>query len=527
MKNESAEHIVKKLTTLKIRNHNRLKKLKNKFAAKYKSPIVTNADLLSVYRKMVKQKKIKTDDSIEKLLRKRAIRTMSGVAPIAVLTKHYECPGNCVFCPSEKEMPKSYLSNEPAVMRAILNKFNPYEQVKTRLRALYQNGHNTDKIELIVMGGTFNFFPRQYQTWYIKRCFDACNKRTAKNLAEAQKWNEKAKHRIVGLTLETRPDYINEKELANFRRLGCTRVEIGVQAIDDKILKKNNRQSTVADIIKATKLMKQSGFKVAYHMMPNLPGATVNKDFKMFEELFHNPDFQPDMLKIYPTVVTDNSKLYNWWKKGLYKPYTDKQLLDLLIKIKMIIPRYVRIIRLIRDIPKESIEAGNMITNLRQIISDKLKVEDIYCKCIRCREARDNTKNAHKARFYVEEYEASEGTEYFLHYSSYNKKILYAFCRLRLNKPMKHFIPELQDSAIIREVHTYGKLVSIDKKEGQTIQHLGFGRRLMIEAEAIAQKEGFTKISVISGIGVRGYYKKLGYKLDGTYMSKKLKNIRT
>ncbi|OGF33850.1 hypothetical protein A2223_01230, partial [Candidatus Falkowbacteria bacterium RIFOXYA2_FULL_35_8] len=488
------EQIIKILLSAKILNQNRLKKVKNRMANNYKVGIVSNAELLYTYKHLLKKKKISAKPEIEHLLKKRAIRTLSGVAPVAVLTKHYKCPGNCAFCPNEKDMPKSYLSNEPAVMRAILTKFNPYDQVKYRLRALEEHGHQTDKIELIIMGGTFSFLPKQYQTWFIRRCFDACNKKTSQSLAQAQKTNERAKHRIIGLTLETRPDYINQKELIRFRQLGCTKIEIGVQAIDNKILELNQRGDTVEQIVKATKLMKQAGFKVAYHMMPNLPGSTPTKDFKMFEKLFSDENFQPDMLKIYPTVVTAGTKIYTWWKKGKFKPYSNKQLITLLIKIKKIIPNYVRIIRLIRDIPEQSILAGNKVSNLRQTLKTQLDEQGVECQCIRCREARENITGISKAKLFIVKYPASEGTEYFLHYSSPNKKILYAFLRLRLDQKFKHFIPELQDCALIREVHTYGKLISLGSKE-KAVQHMGFGKKLLLEAEKIAKKNNFDKIA--------------------------------
>ncbi|PIR94069.1 tRNA uridine(34) 5-carboxymethylaminomethyl modification radical SAM/GNAT enzyme Elp3 [Candidatus Falkowbacteria bacterium CG10_big_fil_rev_8_21_14_0_10_39_11] len=522
MKQTIPELIVLKIAKLKTVNKNRLVRIKNKFSKDNKSTNVKNSELLAAYHKLVKEKKIEAAPHLVQILKKRAIRTMSGVAPVAVLTKPDACPGNCLFCPNEKEMPKSYLSNEPAVMRAIRTDFDPFKQVSVRIHALKDHGHETDKIELIIMGGTFSHFPEKYQTWFVKRCFDACNSSTSITLAQAQKKNETAKHRIIGLTLETRPDYITEKELLNFRRLGCTKIEIGVQAIDDKILKLNRRGSTVADIEKSTKLMKDAGFKIAYHMMPNLMGSTPAKDLKMFKDLFSDPAFQPDMLKIYPTVVTKDADLFKLWQRGRYKPYTDKQLINLLKEIKLEVPYYVRIIRLIRDIPSESIEAGNKVTNLRQILKKQMLEEGQYCKCIRCREARENTKYIHKAKLFVETYSASEGQEFFLHYTSSNKRILYAFLRLRLNNDKHNFIPELEGAALIREVHTYGQLVAITDKKMQAVQHMGFGKKLLAEAEKIALKNGFTKMAVISGIGVRGYYRKQGYRLQGTYMVKQL-----
>lgn len=528
------QNILKELIRLNPKTRADFNLLLRKTMGKNKVPPTSNITLLKAYRQLVKAKKIKYLPKFEKLLQKREIRTLSGVAPIAVLTKPHPCPGKCAFCPSEKEMPKSYLSNEPAVMRAILNDFNPYKQVKMRLRALNDASHDTDKIELIVMGGTWSYLPKQYQTWFLKECFDAFNSRRSKNLAAAQKLNEKSKHRVVGLTLETRPDYITKEEIKRIRQLGCTRVEIGVQTIDDKILKYNNRGHGVKEIVQATRLLKQAGFKIAYHMMPNMPSSTVKKDLEVFKKLFTDERFQPDMIKIYPCVVTKDSKIYQWYKKGKYKPYTDKQLLDLLIKIKKDIPEYVRIIRLIRDIPSESIIAGNKISNLRQL----MQAQGAECRCIRCREVRGELKNIEKSKYKQIKYKASNGTEYFLSFNSPDDKLLYAFLRLRLPKDPKPslnqvqddalmlqddiIIPELIDAAIIREVHTYGKLAPLSGKT-KSAQHIGFGKQLVQKAEQIAKKQGFKKMAVISGIGVREYYRKLGYTLEGTYMVKDLK----
>ena len=505
------------------KTHNKLNKIKRKFARDEKiSTMVTNSEILMLYQKMIVKDEVKNNPALRALLKKRAIRTLSGVAPIAVLTKSYPCPGKCAFCPTEAQMPKSYLSNEPAVMRAILTKFDPYKQVSVRIKALEENGHETDKIELIVMGGTWSCLPKPYQINYIKRCFDACNRKTSKTLQQAQKLNETAKHRIVGLTLETRPDYITKQEIKRYREIGCTKVEIGIQITDNKILKLNKRGHGTKEIIEATKLLKNAGFKVAYHMMPNLPGSTPKKDFETFKELFSNPDFQPDMLKIYPCVVVKGSELYKWWKAGKYKPYSNKQLVDLLIKIKLLIPDHVRIIRLIRDIPKESIEAGNIVSNLRQYLQAELKAQKKYCKCIRCREARTNITAAKNSKLFIKKYKTNGGTEYFLQYASKNRRTLYAFLRLRLPEKKDHYIPELKNAALIREIHTYGQLVPISQKQQKAVQHLGFGKKLMKEAENIAKMRGYDKMAVISGIGVRAYYRKLDYNLQGTYMVKKL-----
>jgi elongator complex protein 3 len=428
-----------------------------------------------------------------------------------------------------------------------------------RLQALEANGHQPTKIELIIIGGTWSVLPEKYKYWYIINCFKAANdfssvileqaseaseaiesRRVKKSrdpiapssrsritilknilLAEQNK-NEKSKYQIIGLTLETRPDYINEKELWQMRELGCTRVELGVQAIDDKILKLNKRGHGIKEIADATKFLKNFGFKVTYHIMPGLPGSTAGKDLQMFKKLFSNERFQPDQIKFYPTVVTRGSLLYRWWKAGKYKPYTDKVLQNLIVKCKEIIPPYVRIIRLIRDIPKESIIAGNTITNLRQIMKDK----GAKCNCIRCREAGNRQLTINNLQLTIINYKSSGGKEYFISYESKDKKILYGFCRLRLpviNKELSSEASELSSSAataVIRELHVYGELVPVGNVK--KIQHSGLGKKLMLEAEKIAKDCQYKKIIVISGIGARGYYKKIGYKLKNTYMVKTL-----
>jgi len=537
--------------------------LKNEISEEFKIDSLPNYGLTEVYNKLVKSGKIKPLDSargeqLKKLLKKAKMRTLSGVAVVSVLTKPYKCPGECLYCPTEKGMPKSYLSNEPAVMRAILAKFDPYRQVEIRLRALEQAGHSTDKIELIVMGGSFNALPEKYQYWFVGECFRACNifnskirnpnikilnksktqiSNIKKELEKEQKKNEKAKHRIIGLTLETRPDLIDEKEILKFREMGCTRVEIGVQSVYDEVLDKNKRGHGRAETIRATKLLKDAGFKVSYHMMPGLYGSDLKKDFQMFKEIFSNLNFQPDLIKIYPCVVTKNSELYKLYKSGRYRPYTDKQLLDLIIKIKKIIPPYVRISRLIRDIPEESIVAGNKITNLRQVIENDSQFNNWKCNCIRCREVRDkkstkqfldharDRKNK-KSKLILDriDYDASGGKEIFLQYidpffakaskGRFTNR-LYAMLRLRV----------CDGNAIIREVHTYGEMINVGESKKDVSQHKGLGRELIKEAEKIAKKEfSLNKIAIISGVGAREYYRKLEYILQNTYMMKEFKN---
>ncbi|MBU1165149.1 tRNA uridine(34) 5-carboxymethylaminomethyl modification radical SAM/GNAT enzyme Elp3 [Patescibacteria group bacterium] len=537
------EKIILQLTRADIKTRADLVVTKRKITNSLKIPPPQNSDLIKTYRKLLKAKKIKENKTLFSLLKKREIRTLSGVAPIAVLTKSYPCPGKCIYCPTENKMPKSYLSNEPAVMRAILNKFDPYKQVEMRLLALQANGHPTDKCELIILGGTWSALTKPYQTKFIKRCLDAMNKKAADDLPTAQKRNERAKHRCIGITIETRPDYITVDEIKRLRELGVTKVELGVQNLNDSILKINRRGHNVKQTIQATKLLKDTGFKVGYHLMSNLLGATLRSDLAMFKKLFSDDKFKPDYLKLYPCVVTKNTKLFTLWKQGKYKPHTDKQLRNLIINIKKIVPYYVRISRVIRDIPTESIIAGNKISNLRQLLADDLKEKMIVCKCIRCREVghQQNITNTFSRRrlaslrgrsgrlaetkqLRIKKYSASDGIEYFLSFESNAGKVLYAFLRLRIprliNSDLTTLLPELENAALIRELHTYGHLTPIDKKG--KVQHTGMGKKLMLEAEKICKKHNVNKITIISGVGVRPYYKKLGYKLENTYMTKSL-----
>ncbi len=453
---------------------------------------------------------------------------MSGVAIITVLTKPYPCKGDCLFCPLEVKMPKSYLEKEPAAQRALNLKFNPYLQTRKRIKSLKNCGHLTEKIDLIILGGTFSFYPKRYQSYFIKRIFDACNQKTSKTLLKSQKLNEKAKHRIIGLTIETRPDCINKKEIVWLRKLGVTRVELGVQTIFDEILKMNNRLHKVEDTIKATQLLKDAGFKVNYHIMLNLYGSNLEKDLENFEILFKNQNFKPDYLKIYPCVVLKTAPLYKLYLQKKYYPYSSKELIELLIKIKQKIPYWVRIQRVIRDIPTPYIIAGNKITNLREIVKKEMEKRNLECKCIRCRQS-ETIEKFDKIFLFREDYWASSGKEIFLSFETKDRKKLFAFLRLRIPSfyfvSKKHFLKVLGGAAIVRELHTYGKTASIFEKSlnKTSYQHRGLGKKLLGEAEKIAKKEfGLEKMAIISGIGVRDYYQRLGYRLKDTYMIKYL-----
>jgi len=552
------EVIIKHLLKNKIKTQADLATFKRKVGKKYRILCPSNVDLLEIYHKLVGKKRIEPLKNIEKLLRTRPIRSLSGIVNVSVLTKPYPCPGKCIYCPSQKGIPKSYLKGEPAVQRAILTNFNPYLQVQTRLKSLEKTGHPIDKIELRIIGGTWSYYPKQYQTWFVKRCFKAANEYEKnekckmkneklqfkiQNLETEQKLNEKAKCRIIGITVETRPDYVDFKEIERMRNLGITGVELGVQSIYDDILKLNKRGHNIKSTIKATRLLKDAGFKVSYQMMPNLPGSDFKRDIKMFQELFSNPDFRPDFLKIYPLALVKEAPLYRQYKKGKIKVYSHKDLIKLLIEIKREIPFWCRIQRIIRDIPSKDIVAGGVkISNLREVVQKEMREKGLKCKCIRCREVRDRDSPVgtvpEKLYLFREDYPASGGKEIFLSFESIKAdkrrlstpinadRKLYALLRLRIPSQFfqkkKHSFKILDDAAIIREVHTYGQMVPVGEKS-LSPQHRGLGKKLIKIAEGITKKEfGVKKIAVISGIGVRNYWRNLGYKLKDTYMIKKI-----
>jgi len=512
----SNEIIIQELIKSKAESSADLSVAKRKIAKKYKISCPNNMVLLQTYHELLRNKRIKASGKIENILKTRPIRSLSGIVNVAVLTKPYPCPGKCIYCPTEKGIPKSYLSGEPAVERAKRLHYDPYLQVKKRIEMLEQEGHPTDKIELRIIGGTWSFYPKKYKDWYIKRCFDACLKKNAKNLKIAQRLNEKAEHRIIGISIETRPDFIDEKEIRHLRKLGITMVELGVQSIFDDVLKLNKRGHKIEETIKATKLLKDAGFKILYQMMLNLPGSNPKRDEKMFKELFSNQNFQPDLLKIYPCALLKEAPLYKQWRQGKYLPYKEKQLIDLIKSIKKKIPYYVRIQRITRDIPSQRIVAGaTKISNLRQIIKEENK-NDILCHCIRCREIKEKYDKKERIYLFREEYPSSNGKEIFLSFENQERTKLYSLMRLRLTS---------QNQAIIREIHTYGQLLPIERKSmpSKSPQHKGLGKKLIKEAEKIAKKEfKLKKIAVISGVGARNYYRKLGYELKNTYMVKNI-----
>ncbi len=512
-------------------------------------------ELLAAYHKLLKNHKIIASPELAKLLVRRAVRSLSGVAIITSLIKPYPCPGQCVYCPFDERMPKSYLSEEPAAMRALMLQFNPYEQMARRIEALQNNGHPADKIEFIVKGGTWNSYPLPYQYWFILKSFEACNtvdKKTKrvcaltensplpeikKELFRQQKLNEKSAHRIIGLTLETRPDCINYHTIWHMREMGTTRLELGIQHTEDKILKLTKRGHGSAEAKAAMELLRNYGFKVDAHLMPQLPGATPESDFKMLNEIFTDPGYCPDMIKIYPCTVVKNSELYDWFVQGKYHAYSVEELIDILVRFKPTIPRYCRISRLIRDIPGQYIEEGNKITNLRQVVQARLKQAGQACQCLRCREVGHvdlKTIPDLTPHLFVDRYDTQGGEEYFLSFEDVNRKVVFAFCRLRVvtQSIFKNKLAKYKSRmgsqvapfpAYIRELHTYGQLLQLGQHDTDHSQHQGLGKKLLAEAEKIVKDKQISKLAVISGVGVRPYYRKNGYRLEKTYMVKRFK----
>ena len=444
-------------------------------------------------------------------------KTLAGVTPIAVMSKPKKCKhGTCLCCPS-LQVPQSYTPLSPPVIRAKMLNYDAGEQVKARLKSFNLMNHPTDKIELIVMGGTFMSYPKEYQISFIKSCYDALNEKSSRNLKQAKKFNEKAKHRLVALCIETRPDYCSAKDIKQMLEYGCTRVELGVQAIDDKIYKLVNRGHKVKDVIDATKRLKEAGFKVGYHIMPGIPGTNPKKDIEMFKELFKNPDFKPDQLKIYPCQVIKGSQLEQFYLKGKYNPYSKEQIQEILIKMYQLVPEYCRIMRIMREIPPEFLTAGTTRIDLRKDVEAEIKKKNLEIKEIRFREIgfriRDKLKSekiTKNLKLNILEYPSSNGKEYFLEFVN-KENILFGLLRLRINK---------DNSAFIREVHVYGKSLSIGEKSEGNIQHSGLGKKLILKTEEIVKSKGIKKLSVISGVGVREYYRNLGYSLENEYMIK-------
>jgi len=437
------------------------------------------------------------------------------------MARPIQCPGSCVFCPTYTEAPKSYTPESPAVLRALACDFDPYKQVELRLRAFARMGHPADKIELIIMGGTFPACPPDYQYGYIKSCYDALNEQVSSNLEEAKHINETAAHRCVGLCIETRPDWCGEEEIKRMLEFGTTRVELGVQTLDDTIYRLVRRGHTVNDVAQATALLKKYGLKVYYHWMPGLPGSNQAHDMDMTKYLFADDRFKPDGLKLYPTLVVANTELKKWWEEGKYVAYTMEETVNLMVAIKKIVPGYVRIPRVMRDIPPRFILAGCKDLSLRSQVREAMKTEGVQCQCTRCREYGHRLRDRWQIglpELHRFEYTASGGREIFLSYEDTNGT-LFGLLRLRIRGDNNDIYP-----AMVREIHVFGSAVPIGKQHEKAAQHKGLGANLLKEAERIAHKEySAPRIAVISGVGARDYFRtECGYELDGHYMAKDL-----
>jgi elongator complex protein 3 len=475
------------------------------------------------------------DSNIRKTMMVKPIKTASGVLVITVMAKPYDCPhGKCIYCPGGKELniPLSYTGKEPVTRLAQKVNFDPRYQIITKLEQERSRGHNISKVELVIVGGTFPFMPEDYQRNFIKECFDALNNIKSNTLQEAQKLNELNNIRCVGFTVETKPDYCKEKHIDLMLELGITRVEIGVQTLSEKVYKNINRGHTIQDVYDSFQIAKDSGYKIVAHMMPGLPGSNPEKDLEDFKRLFEDTRLKPDMLKIYPTLLLRDTGLAKLYEKGIYKPYPDEVFTDLLLQIKKIVPPWVRIMRIQREIESEDILYGYKSSNIRQILQQKLTEQGLQCNCIRCREVGikklTNYENIKISTKRID-YASSNGKEIFLSLEDDENNILFGFLRLRkLARPYRTELREKNGSpsAIVRELHVFGQLVDIGRNNNFLIsssQHKGYGSKLLEIAENIVKNEfGFNTISIISAIGTRQYYKKFGYLLNGPYVSKEL-----
>ncbi len=462
------------------------------------------------------------NEEIRHKLTVRPSRSASGVIVISAMPIPFACPhGRCIYCPGGIEIntANSYTKSSPASIIAQRYNFDPYKQVKAKLDKFDEYGHDISKVEIVIVGGTFLFMPLEYQEYFIRSCYDALNGFESNRLEEAIRYNEQAYSRNVGLTIETKPDYCKSKHIDLMLRYGATKVELGIQALNDNVYTLVNRGHTLDDVIEAFRVAKDAGYKIVAHMMPGLPGSSLEDDFYDFMLLFNDPRFKPDMLKIYPTLVIEGTGLYEMYKNNRYKPYSEEEMIELLADIKSKVPRWIRIMRIQREVDKNEIIAGIKHGNLRQLILERLRRDNKRCNCIRCREGGLKNVQIRDASITREVYDASNGKEYFI--SIENNDILLAFLRLRIPSKDAHR-GEINGyrSCIVRELHVYGRALALGEKDYNSYQHKGYGQILMREAENIAQDLNLEKILVISAIGTREYYKRLGYKLEGPYMVK-------
>jgi elongator complex protein 3 len=489
-------------------------------------------ELIHAYHAFCEQGRFEFRRETLRRLQMKPMRTLSGVAPVTVLTKPFPCPGKCIFCPTDVRMPKSYLPDEPGAMRAAYHHFDPFEQTAARIRALENVGHPTDKIELLILGGTWSYYPEDYQEWFLRRCFDAMNEREAASLPEAQSLNEQAPHRSVGLVIETRPDWITPHEITRLRQLGVTKVQLGVQSLDDEILAVNGREHTVEDARQAMRLLRLAGFKIAVHWMPNLLGATPASDRADFRRLWTDPALRPDELKIYPCALLAGTPLYDQWQKGTYHPYTEETLVELIAGCKADIPPYCRVNRITRDIPAPNIVAGSTRANLRQIVQNDMAEHGRRCRCIRCREVRRNTVDPATLGWQTLIYPTDVTQEYFVSAVTPQGQLA-GFLRLSLPKRRARALlastehqpgvfHEIENCAMIRQVHVYGPALSVGAESSGAAQHIGIGRELIERAVDISRSHTHRGLAVIAAIGTRDYYRRWGFDLHELYMTRSL-----
>ncbi|XP_057578593.1 elongator complex protein 3 isoform X1 [Hippopotamus amphibius kiboko] len=510
-----------------------LNKVKTRTAAKYGlSAQPRLVDIIAAvppqYRKVLVPK-----------LKAKPIRTASGIAVVAVMCKPHRCPhisftGNiCVYCPGGPDSDfeystQSYTGYEPTSMRAIRARYDPYLQTRHRIEQLKQLGHSVDKVEFIVMGGTFMALPEEYRDYFIRNLHDALSGHTSNNIYEAVKYSERSLTKCIGITIETRPDYCMKRHLSDMLTYGCTRLEIGVQSVYEDVARDTNRGHTVKAVCESFHLAKDSGFKVVAHMMPDLPNVGLERDIEQFMEFFENPAFRPDGLKLYPTLVIRGTGLYELWKSGRYKSYSPSDLIELVARILALVPPWTRVYRVQRDIPMPLVSSGVEHGNLRELAFARMKDLGIQCRDVRTREVGIQEIH-HKVRPYQVElvrrdYVANGGWETFLSYEDPDQDILIGLLRLRKCSEETFRFELVGGVSIVRELHVYGSVVPVSSRDPTKFQHQGFGMLLMEEAERIAREEhGSGKIAVISGVGTRNYYRKIGYRLQGPYMVKNLK----
>ncbi|MCA9826796.1 MAG: tRNA uridine(34) 5-carboxymethylaminomethyl modification radical SAM/GNAT enzyme Elp3 [Nitrosopumilus sp.] len=517
----ACHEITQSLLTINDPSKKQVKEEIIKICTKYAlDRIPKNYEILSVVKKG-------DFDKMRKVLIRKPAKTASGVAVVALMPKPYACPhGRCTYCPGgiEFNSPNSYTGKEPSSLNAIENEFDPKLQIMSKIEKLIAFGHDPSKMEIVIVGGTFLFMPKDYQINFIKSCYDALNGMDSKDLEEAKSNNEHALIRNVGFTIETKPDYCKKEHVDLMLSYGITRIEIGVQTLQNRVYELVNRGHDYNDVVESFQISKDAGYKIVAHMMPGLPTMTPEGDIMDFKKLFSDTQLRPDMLKIYPSLVIENTPLYEEYKQGKYVPYSDEDMIKVLTEVKRNVPKWVRIMRIQREISPNEIIAGPKSGNLRQIVHQNLSKMGLLCKCIRCREAGLSNKKSDIGNVKLNriDYDSSGGKEVFLSYEDKNESI-YGFLRLRKPSVDAHRDEINQNTCIVRELHVYGKSLRLGEKEENEIQHSGLGKNLMKEAEKISKEEfDAKKILVISAVGTREYYRKLGYSLYGPYMAKTL-----